>query len=71
MPRFTVDLAEEIDARLTLIASEKKISKAEAMRRAFALLSIAYKEGAKGNALGVVREEEGGELKAIAQFVDV
>lgn len=57
MPRLTVDLSAEIDLRLTAIAKKEGISKAEAMRRAFALLSVADQEKAKGNSLGIVRED--------------
>jgi hypothetical protein len=57
MPRLPVDLSKEIDARLTEIAQKEGISKAEAMRKAFALLSVAVEETAKGNSLGIVRED--------------
>ncbi len=70
MPRLTVDLSPEIDARLTRIAQKEGISKAEAMRRAFALLSVADDEKAKGNSLGIVREDpDGHELRALGRVV--
>ena len=70
MPRLTVDLSSEIDSRLTSIAQKQGISKAEAMRRAFALLSIADQETAKGNSLGIVREDPNGhELMALGRVV--
>ena len=72
MPRLTVDLSEEIDARLTAIAKKAGISKAEAMRKAFALLAVAEGEKVKGNSLGIVREdEESHELKAIGLVVGI
>ena len=72
MPRLTVDLSKEIDSRLTAIAQKEGISKAEAMRRAFALLSVAEQEKAKGNSLGIVREDlEKHELIAIGRIVGV
>lgn len=72
VPRLTVDLSEEIDARLTAIAKKAGISKAEAMRKAFALLAVAEAEKVKGNSLGIVREgEESHELKAIGLIVGV
>lgn len=72
MPRLTVDLSNEIDTRLSSIARKQGISKAEAMRRAFALLSVADQETAKGNYLGIVREDAGShELRAIARVVGV
>lgn len=72
MPRLTVDLSNEIDTRLTDIAQREGISKAEAMRKAFALLSIAVEETAKGNSLGIVRENpENHELRALGRVVGV
>lgn len=56
MPRLTLDLSTEIDQRLTEIARKEGISKAEAMRRAFALLAVAEQEKLKGNCIGIVRE---------------
>jgi hypothetical protein len=72
MPRLTVDLSKEIDTRLTEIAQKEGISKAEAMRKAFALLSIAVEESAKGNSLGIVRENpENHGLQALGRVVGV
>jgi hypothetical protein len=70
MPRLTVDLSKEIDARLTEIAQKEGISKAEAMRKAFALLSVAVAETAKGNSLGIVRENpESHETEVLGRVV--
>lgn len=70
MPRLTIDLSQEIDDRLTAIAHKEGISKAEAMRKAFALLSVAEQEKTKGNSLGIVREsEDNQELKALGRIV--
>ncbi len=72
MPRLTVNLSKEINARLTEIAQKEGITKAEAMRKAFALLSVAEQEKAKGNSLGIVREsEENHELQTIGRVVGV
>lgn len=72
MSRFTVDLSPEINNRLTEIARREGITKAEAMRRAFALLSVAEQEKSKGNSLGIVREDpDKRELKAIARVVGI
>lgn len=67
MTRMTVDLSSEVDDRLTQIARESGITKAEAMRRAFALLSVAYDEKARGHSLAVVDEK----LKPIARLIGV
>ena len=72
MPRLTVDLSKEIDSRLTEIAQKEGISKAEVMRKAFALLSVAEVEKSKGNSLGIVREDaDSHTLQAIGRVVGV
>lgn len=72
MPRFTIDLSTEIDQKLTEISRKEGITKAEAMRRAFALLAVAEQEKSKGNSLGIVREVAGShELQAIGRIVGV
>ena len=72
MPRLTIDLSKEISDRLTEIARKEGITKAEAMRRAFALLSVAEQEKAKGNSLGIAREDPNSHtLQAIGRVVGV
>lgn len=72
MPGLTVDLSEEIDNSLTRIANKNGISKAQAMRKAFALLSIADEVSAKGNSLGIVKEDPKSDtLKAIGRVVGI
>jgi predicted transcriptional regulator len=66
--RFTIDLSNEIDEKLTAIARQSCISKAEVMRRAFALMAVAQEEKEKGNSLGIVRSSGDG-LQAIARVV--
>lgn len=67
MTRMTVDLSDEVDDRLTEIARKSGITKAEAMRRAFALLSVAHQERERGNSLAVVDDD----LKPVARLVGV
>jgi len=72
MSRFTIDLSEDIDSRLTFIARKKGISKAETVRRAFALLSIADQEEDKGYSLGIIKEDtEAHEMQAVARIVGI
>lgn len=72
MPRMTLDLSDEIDGALTDIAKQSGITKAEAMRRAFALLAVAYAEKKKpGFSLGIVREREDHTLEAVGRVVGV
>jgi predicted transcriptional regulator len=67
MGRMTIDLSDEVDDRLTEIARKSGISKAEAMRRAFALLSVAAEEKDRGNTLAVVDKS----YKPVARLVGI
>lgn len=67
MSRMTVELSDEVDDRLTEIAKKSGISKAEAMRRAFALLSVAQEEKERGNTLAVVDKS----FKPVARLVGI
>lgn len=72
MPRMTLDLSDEIDNLLNDIAKQSGITKAEAMRRAFALLAVAYDEKKKpGYSLGIVREREDHTLEAVCRVVGI
>lgn len=71
MPRFTLDLSDEIDGALTDIAKLSGITKAEAMRRAFALLAVAYAEKKPGFSLGIVRERDDHTLEAVGSVVGI
>lgn len=71
MPSFSLDLSEEIDDALNDIAKRNGITKAEAMRRAFALLVIADRQKQKkgGFSLGIVRERDDHTLEAVGRVV--
>jgi predicted transcriptional regulator len=70
MPRMTLDLSDEIDQKLTTIARERGMTKADAMRKAFALLVIADSEARKpGFSLGIVRERDDHTLEAVGRVV--
>lgn len=71
--RLTLDLSNEIDEKLTEISKRKGITKAEAMRRAFALLAVADKEEQKpgGFSLGIVRETSDHGLEAVGRVIGV
>jgi predicted transcriptional regulator len=66
--RFTIDLSAEIDEKLSSIAKQSNTTKADVMRRAFALMALAQDEKSRGNSLGIVRDD-GGALKAIGRVV--
>lgn len=71
MPSFTIDLSKEIDDALNDIAKRNGITKAEGMRRAFALLVIADEQKQKkgGFSLGIVRERDDHTLEAVGRVV--
>lgn len=69
MSRFTIDLSDEIDARLTEIAVKNGITKAEAMRKAFAILSIAERQKEKGLEIGIIKQAPDHSLQAIGTIV--
>ncbi len=73
MSRLTLDLSHDVDERITDIAQRHGITKAEAIRRAFALLSVADSESRKnnGSSLGIVRESAGGDLQAIGRVTGI
>lgn len=55
MPRYTIDLSGKILEDLDRFAARHHISRAEAAKRAFAILAIADEEQQKGNQLGIVK----------------
>ncbi len=67
MRTMTLSLSSEIDDFLTAFAYERGISKAKAMKGAFALLKIAYDEKRKGDgsSIGLVRRLPDDSLEAI------
>ncbi|RON40279.1 ribbon-helix-helix protein, CopG family [Pseudomonas brassicacearum] len=71
MPSFTLNLSKEIDDALNDIVERNGITKAEAIRRAFALLVIADREKQKkgGFSLGIVRERDDHTLEAVGRVV--
>lgn len=66
MARLTVDLSSEIDEKITKIAKENHTTKAEVMRKAFALLSIAEEAKQRGRSIGILERDED---KIIARVV--
>ncbi len=71
MPRFTVDLSDDLDRRLKEIAEGNNITKAEAMRRAFALLSVAEREKKQQGHLGIFKITTDGKKEVISEIVGI
>lgn len=62
MTRLTVDLSDNVDAALAKMAADNQTTKADIMRRAFALMSIAEREKKKGHHVAIVKDKQvGGE----------
>ncbi|WP_349569327.1 hypothetical protein [Azotobacter salinestris] len=71
MPQMTLTLSDEINDFLSSFARHNEITKAEAMRRALALLAIADREKQKGLSLGLVRENEDHKLVAVGRVIGI
>jgi len=69
MTAYTIRLPDEIDGRLSDIARDRNISKGEAMKRAFALLSIAVEEEKRGNYVGIVKPSANGKQEVVKEVV--
>lgn len=69
MSTYTIHLPDEIDERLSDIARDRKISKGEAMKRAFALLSVAVEEEKQGHYVGIVKPSDSGRPEVVKEVV--
>jgi hypothetical protein len=71
MPSLSLTVSKEIDDALNNIAARNGITKAEAIKRAFALLVIADEQKQKkgGFSLGIVRERDDRALEAVGRVV--
>jgi len=54
MPRYTIEIADEIESRITDIANANNLTMAEVLRKAFALPSLAERHKEKGFLLGIL-----------------
>ncbi len=68
--RVMVTIPEELDSERGALASRENISKSEAFRRALNLVKIANHAHARGDALGIIREDPN-QLVAIGKLVGV
>lgn len=64
---YTIRLPDEIDQRLNEIAIDRNISKADAMRRAFALLSFAVEEEKHGRYVGSIKPSDSGNPEVVTK----
>ena len=71
MRRMTLAMSDSVDDELAEFARTNRVSKAEAIRRAVAVLALARQQRAKGRSLGIVQEDENHQLRAVARVVGV
>lgn len=70
MSRMSVNLSPEMEALIEETSSKDGISKAEVIRKAFALLQLSESEKKKGRALGIIAEDsEKHELKVVGKII--
>ncbi|MDE1168447.1 MAG: hypothetical protein PW845_24460 [Pseudomonas sp.] len=68
MANLTLELSDDIDNCLSQIAIRNSITKAEAIKRAFALLAIADNQKQRaGCSLGIIRERDDHTLEIIGR----
>lgn len=67
MSTYTIHLPDEIDERLNEIAIDRKISKGDAMKKAFALLSFAVEEEKQGRYVGSIKLSDSGEQEVVTK----
>ena len=71
MRRMTLAMSDRIDDELAAFARTNGVSKAEAIRRAVAVLALARQQRAKGRSLGIVEEDDDRKLRAVGRVVGV
>ena len=73
MKTYELELGGEVDDFLQGFARRNKVPLAEAVRLAFALLSIADDQKRRGNGscIGIVRERDDHTLEAISRIIGV
>ena len=70
MNRMSVNLSKEMEALIEETAKAENISKAEVIRKAFALLQISESEKKKGNSIGIISEDASNhEMKVVGRIV--
>ncbi|MGB3252266.1 ribbon-helix-helix protein, CopG family [Buttiauxella gaviniae] len=70
MNRMSVNLSPEMEALIDETSKREGISKAEVIRKAFALLKISETEKTKGRAIGIIKEDEHShEMRVIGKII--
>ena len=71
MARYTVDLADDVIKDLDNFAVSHRISRAEAVKRALSLLSIANSEREAGNELGIIKRDQNQQMHVVGRIAGV
>lgn len=70
MIRITLSIPEDTDKELENFAEREHVTKAEAMRRALALIKVSNQEAKKGRCLGVI-DDRGDKPTVVAKLIGV
>lgn len=70
MVRVTLSIPEEVDKELEKFAEREHVTKAEAMRRALALIKVSNEQSKQGRELGVIQDSDG-KLSVVAKLIGV
>ena len=69
MQRYTINLADRVVDDLDKFAKRQHISRAEAFKRALALLSIANSERKSGNELGIINCDDKKKMRVVGRII--
>ncbi|MEY1283334.1 hypothetical protein AB7186_25695 [Escherichia coli] len=70
MNRMSMNLSPEMEKLIDETAKKEGISKADVVRKAFALLQVSETEKKKGRSLGIITEEQNShEMKVVSKII--
>lgn len=69
MNRMSVNLSPEMELLIEETSKREGITKAEVIRKAFALLQISESEKKRGRSIGVISEDSNHEMKVVGKII--
>ena len=69
MNRMSVNLSPDMESLIDETSKKDGITKAELIRKAFALLQISENEKKKGRSLGVITEDQNHDMRVIGKII--
>lgn len=69
MNRMSVNLSPEMEKLIEEKSKRDGITKAEVVRRAFALLQVSESEKEKGRSIGIISEGANHEMKVVGKII--